>query len=142
MSITSDHVFDVTIQKTDQWLKGIIRQLGWADDRRRAYHALRAVLHALRDRLPDHEVVDLGAQLPMLIRGVYYEGWTLNSDPHRLRKESDFFAKVAEAFPNDPSADAEQITRAVFSVIAEHISAGELKDITLNLPDDLRTLWS
>jgi uncharacterized protein (DUF2267 family) len=31
------------------------------------------VLHALRDRLTVEEASDLAAQLPMLIRGLYYE---------------------------------------------------------------------
>jgi len=29
----------------------------------------------LRDRLTVDEAVNLGAQLPMLVRGFYYEGW-------------------------------------------------------------------
>lgn len=139
MSVTSDHVFDATTHKTNEWLKGVMRELGW-DDRHRAYHALRAVLHTLRDRLPNHEAVDLGAQLPMLVRGMYYEGWVLDRDPKRLRKEAGFLAAVAADFPGDPSADAEQITRAVFSVIANHVTAGEIKDVVLNLPEDLRML--
>jgi len=42
-------------------------------DERRAYNALRAVLHALRDRLTTEEIAQFGAQLPTFVRGVYYE---------------------------------------------------------------------
>lgn len=43
-------VFDTTIQKTASWLNELMRLLGW-QDRHKAYLALRATLHALRDYL-------------------------------------------------------------------------------------------
>ena len=44
------------------------------DDRQDAYRAVRGVLHTLRDRLPVEESAQLAAQLPTLLRGVFYEG--------------------------------------------------------------------
>jgi uncharacterized protein (DUF2267 family) len=76
-------VFDRTLYKTHTWLKEIMEVLG-TEDRHRAYMALRAVLHALRDRLTVEEVAQLGAQLPMLIRGLYYEGWDRSVTHHHL----------------------------------------------------------
>ena len=73
MSATGLDVFDETIHKTNSWLKEISEALG--SDRRGAYRALRAVLHALRDRLTVDEAAHLGDQLPMLVRGIYYEAW-------------------------------------------------------------------
>ena len=63
--------FDSTLQTTNIWLNEIQEHLGWGEDHQRAYHALRAVLHALRDRLPVDHAAALAAQLPMLIRGFY-----------------------------------------------------------------------
>jgi uncharacterized protein (DUF2267 family) len=40
------------------------------DGTSRSFRLLRTVLQALRDWLPVNEAVDLGAQLPMLLRGV------------------------------------------------------------------------
>src|SRR5207249_4578104 len=74
MTATGLDVFDATIQKTNSWLDDVMQVGGWPD-RHTAYRALRATLHALRDRLIIDEVAQLGAQLPMLIRGLYYEGW-------------------------------------------------------------------
>lgn len=74
MSATGLEVFDTTLQRTHTWLKDLMLVLGW-QDRHKAYRALRATLHALRDRLTVEETAHLGAQLPMLIRGFYYEGW-------------------------------------------------------------------
>jgi uncharacterized protein (DUF2267 family) len=73
MSATGLDVFDQTLQKTNIWLKEIMDDLG--PDRQRAYHALRAVLHTLRDRLTVEEAAHLSAQLPLLVRGIYFEGW-------------------------------------------------------------------
>ena len=64
--------FQITLQKTGEWLRDIRQLLEWESDQR-AYLALRAVLHTLRDRLPVVEAVHLGSQLPMLVRGFYYE---------------------------------------------------------------------
>lgn len=71
-------VFDTTIQDTNLWLKAVSTRL--ADcERQDAYAALRAVLHALRDRLPAQSAVNFAAQLPLLLRGVYFEGWRKKS---------------------------------------------------------------
>ena len=73
MSQTGVTAFDSTLQTTNVWLHEIMDRMCW-QDKHRAYHGLRAVLHALRDRLPVDQAAALGAQLPMLVRGFYYEG--------------------------------------------------------------------
>jgi hypothetical protein len=59
MSTTTAHLFDTTQHTTNVWLKDLEMMLGWGD-RPAAYHALRTVLHALRDRLTVDEVATLG----------------------------------------------------------------------------------
>ena len=65
MSVDTIGAIESTVHLTNLWLQELMEELGWRD-RQRAYHALRVVLHALRDRLTVAEAVDLGAQLPML----------------------------------------------------------------------------
>jgi uncharacterized protein (DUF2267 family) len=141
MSQTGVTAFDSTIQTTNVWLHDILERLAWAD-RHRAYHALRAVLHALRDRLPVDQVAALGAQLPMLIRGFYYEGWHPAATPTRERRKEDFLAHVAAAFRDGPGIDAEEVARAVFQVIAKHVTPGEIEHVKIALPGEIRSLWS
>lgn len=62
MSSTGLAPFDSTINTTNVWLHDKMDRMGW-DDRHRAYHALRAVLHALRDHLSVDETAALGAHL-------------------------------------------------------------------------------
>jgi uncharacterized protein (DUF2267 family) len=140
MSATGLEVFDTTLQKTHSWLNDVMHVLGW-QDKHKAYLAARATLQALRDRLTVAEVAQLGAQLPMLVRGFYYEGWNPNGTPVKERHKAPFLARIAEYFRNDAEADPERIARAVFTVLAARIAAGEIEDVTSVLPAELRTLW-
>lgn len=141
MSATGLEAFDSTLQKTHIWLSDIMRELGWEGERQRAYLALRSVLHALRDRLTVEEALDLGAQLPMLVRGFYYEGWKIAGKPLKERRREDFLAHIKHDFRDDDRMGPEAIARAVFTVIARHASAGEVEDVKRILPAELRALW-
>jgi len=131
--------FDATIEKTNIWLKEIMKEMG-TDDRHRAYLALSAVLHALRDRLPADEAIHLGAQLPMLIRGLFYEGWDPGCQPIKHDRDS-FLQYIRNRFRSEPGIDADCVVRAVFKVISQRVDEGEIKDVKNVLPRDLRQLW-
>jgi uncharacterized protein (DUF2267 family) len=134
-------IFDGTLQKTQIWLNELMSALDWENHPHKAYLALRTVLHALRDRLPVEEAVQLGAQLPMLVRGFYYEGWTLKGKPHKERHKEDFLAHIKDAFKEDVTVRPESIARAVFKVLARHTSQGEIDDVKPILPKALHELW-
>ena len=141
MSATGIDTFDSTLQKTNEWLGQIMQELDWPD-RHKAWHALRAVLHALRDRLPVNSAAHLAAQLPMLIRGVYYEGWHPAGTPVMERSQDEFLVHVTEAFLFDVDAHSKDIAQAVFRVIARHVTAGEIEKVKRALPEGIRDLWS
>ncbi len=140
MSTTGLDVFDTTIQKTNTWLHDLMGRLAW-QDQHRAYLALRATLHALRDRLTVEEVAQLGAQLPMLVRGFYYEAWDPTGKPLHARHREQFYLHLRQQFKGDDSIDPERVTRAVFALLANRISAGEIEDIQHVLPAEIRDLW-
>jgi len=140
MSQTSLTPFESTLQTTNIWLNEILERLGWREQYR-AYHALRAVLHALRDRLSVDGAAALAAQLPMLIRGFYYEGWHPHGKPVKERHKTEFLAHVAAAFQDEADVDPERVTRVIFQVLAKHVSGGEIDGVKRSLPMELRTLW-
>jgi uncharacterized protein (DUF2267 family) len=140
MSTTGVDVFDATLHKTHVWLKELMEELEW-DDPHKALAALRVTLGALRDRLTVEEVAQLGAQMPMLVRGMYYEGWDPTDKPLRERHKKAFLAHIKAHFHSDPFVDPERVAEAVFLVLDRHISRGELDDIRHTLPRELRELW-
>jgi uncharacterized protein (DUF2267 family) len=140
MSMTGLEVFDTTVHKTNSWLKEVMQEIH-RDDRRKAYDALRATLHALRDRLTVEEVAQLGAQLPMLIRGFYYEGWDPTRKPVKLRDREEFLSLIDREFRADDTLNPELIARAVFKVLSDRVTAGEIEDVKHVLPKEIRSLW-
>jgi uncharacterized protein (DUF2267 family) len=141
MSATGLDVFDTTLHKTNSWLNDLMQVLGW-QDRHKAYMALKTTLHALRDRLTVEEVAQLGAQLPMLIRGVYYEGWDPTGKPLRIRHKEQFLARIEEEFRGNDRIDPERVARAVFTVLANRVTEGEIEDVKHVLPAEIRHLWT
>ena len=140
MSQAGLEVFDTTLQKTHFWLNDL-QELANLPDRHASYKALRAVLHTLRDRLPVDVVAHLGAQLPVLIRGFYYEGWRPAGKPERTRPD-EFVAHVEGELGLPDSPDALRITRSVFELLDRHLSPGETEKVKGVLPGDFRPLWA
>ena len=140
MQNTGVSAIDTTIQKTNIWFKDIMEQLDW-DDKQRVYQAVRAVLHTIRDRLTVEEATDLGAQLPMLIRGFYYDGWNPSANPVKFNK-AEFLSAVGQHLPAAYDIDEKKITGAVLRVIDKHIAEGEIKDIKAILPHELTEFWN
>lgn len=131
-------VFDATIQESNLWLKDVMERIG-TYDRHRAYSVLRAVLHALRDRIGPANASHLGAQLPMLLRGLYYEGWRMTAT--KERHEIQFLHHVAEELRQAGLDEVEIGVRAVFDVLSKRIDRGEVIKLVGILPEELRELW-
>lgn len=138
--MTMPAVFARTVQQSQTWLKELIDGTVITDEHK-AFAALRAVLHHLRDRLIVQEAAHLGAQLPTLIRGAYYEGWRPNETPSKDRTAEAFIAAVREELSGHPEIDPETATRAVFALLSREIAAGEIEDVRRMLPEKVREMW-
>ena len=131
---------DTTLQKTHAWLNEV-QDLGRFPDRHSAFQALRSVLHALRDRLPVDEAAHFGAQLPVLVRGFYYEGWHPAGKPDRIRSQEEFLEGVESGMMPNRSIDPIKATEAVFELLNRRLSPGEPEKIRAVLPAVLQELW-
>lgn len=140
MSTTGLEIFDKTIQTTHIWLDEMEQTLG--PDRGRSYHALMAVLHALRDLLPINETAHLSAQLPMLVRGMYFHEWNpSHAMQNRTRSLEEFLSHIQGRLQHMRPMGADDACRAVFSVLDHHVGAGELDKIKQILPEEVRHFW-
>lgn len=137
----SEHLFEATIQKSHMWVNEVADELRL--DSHTGYAALRAVLHALRDRLTVESVAQLGAQLPQLVRGFYYEGWRPSGKPLKEREKAEFLThiRLEMAKTRVPNADPEQVAKAVFKVLTANVTIGEIEDVIAVLPHGLKDLW-
>ncbi|MEP9396967.1 DUF2267 domain-containing protein [Mesorhizobium sp. KR2-14] len=139
--MSSGHpTFDHTVQEGNIWLKTAAEKLHF-DDRRHAYSALRATLHALRDRLTPEMAVHFGAQLPMVIRGLYFEGWHMAEKPKLDHTLDEFCEHVARDLPPKFPIDAHTAAHGIFEVIFEEVDPGEVAKIIDQMPVALRSLW-
>jgi uncharacterized protein (DUF2267 family) len=140
MSLSGIDAFDRSLHETNVWLKDLKSRLG-TEDSHVAYGVLRAGLHALRDRIGPENAVHLGAQLPMLLRGLYYEGWRLAATPTRERHRAQFLEHVGRELRGQGAIDPETAIRAVFEVLWDRIDAGEVAKVIDLFPAELRELW-
>lgn len=139
MSATGLDVFDKTLQTTNTWLKEIGEQIG--PDRKRCYQALRAVLFSLRDRLSPDEAAHLAAQLPMLVRGIYYEGYRPAGKPDLMRSRDEFLERIGAYLEQTAPLGADDAARAVFHVLDHYLDPGEMAEVKQALPQEIRTLF-
>lgn len=140
MSTERAALFQETLQASTAWLHELMERLGVADEQQ-AYHLLCATLRTLRDRLPVEDAVHLGAQLPVLLRGLYYDGWRPSQTPLQLRHRGEFMALVAERYHARPLTDLETGVRSAIAVLNRNISVGEALAVVHALPVDIRDLW-
>lgn len=139
MAATGVHAFDNTALESMHWLQEI-HESCHLENKKDAFRALRVVLRALRDRLNVDEAAELGAQLPLLVRGFYFEGWAPADKPIKTRRQKEFIDLVARELACD-ARNALNVTRGVFRVLRNHMSAGELLDVSDNLPASLQKIW-
>jgi uncharacterized protein (DUF2267 family) len=133
------NVFDHATQKAELWIRDMMRELR-TDDPHEAYHALGASLHALRDRLAVDEAAQLSAQLPLLVRGLFFEGWHPASTPVHVRRPEDLLALIDQKAGDGHRVDAERAVAATFEVLRRHVSPGELASLAHVLPPSFAEL--
>jgi uncharacterized protein (DUF2267 family) len=134
--------FDTTVDKTNQVLRDIEEAYGWPKERRnQSVAALRTVLHALRDRLTVEESAQLAAQLPMLIRGIYFEGWDPSRVPAKAGRE-EFLRRIREEFRYDVRGGVESVVHTVIGALRRYVTDDEWDDIRASMPKDLAQMLS
>jgi uncharacterized protein (DUF2267 family) len=132
-------VFDKTLQTTHIWLNELGEVIG--PDRHVCWHVLGAVLRSLRDRMPADLAAHLGSQLPLLIRGVYYDQWVPARQPERGRSLDDFLHSVSEKLSDTRPVNVRDATQAVLHILSRHVDRGQIEKVIHAMPEPVRNLW-
>jgi uncharacterized protein (DUF2267 family) len=139
MSATGLDAFDKTLQTTNIWLDEIMAEVG--PDRQTAWHVLSVVLRTLRDRVPLGLAAHLGAQLPLLVRGTYYDHYFPFRGPTAFRTEQEFFDCIQKQLADDRPVNPRNAATGVFGVLSRHVSRGQIEKVRDALPGEIQRLW-
>lgn len=138
MSEQGLEVLESTMQKTHEWIARMAELAHM--EKNEAYKCLRAVLQTLRDRLPLEEAVHFGAQLPIVLRGVYYDGWQPAKVPIKYNRP-EFLHAISEKIYIEGAVDPERITHETLLTISGFVPAESMLKIKHLMPHDIQTLW-
>lgn len=139
MSATGLDVFDKTVQTTNVWLDEIMIDHG--PDRRVAWDILGAVLRAVRDRLQPELAAHLAAELPLLVRGAFYDQYRPTALPDKTRTLDEFLERIAGGLKPGRPIDPGDAAKTVFRVLVHHIDLGQSAKVRDALPKEIQALW-
>ncbi len=139
MATTGIATLDHSPQVFAEWLNELCDDLGW--EKPRAYLLLHETLHTVRDFLTVDEAANLAAQLPVLVRGVFYDGWNPSSTPVKPRGKRDLLARIESRFVKEPLDDPERAVAAVFDLLRRHLSDGEFEQVRHAMRKPIQELW-
>lgn len=141
MSNQGLETIDHSVHQTHEWINELSARLGWSS-KRSALRLMRVTLHEVRDRLLVDELAQFSAQLPLMVRGMLYEGWVPKRTPVKDRKLESVAANVSTIMGDDSEYRGVEDIACVFDLLNNHISRGEVEDVRAQLPESLRVLWA
>jgi len=141
MSALGLKIIDESVQQANIWINEVDYRAALVS-KQRAYRLLRAVLQVLRDQLTPDEAAQLSAQLPIFIRGLYYEGYDPSRTPAAIRSKAEFSTRVAAIFGPEPPEALNDAIGAVLDTLDAHISEGEMAQLRGVLTRDVRALFA
>lgn len=140
MSAQGLEVIDQTVHATHEWINELAGRLDWSS-KRSALRLMRVTLHRIRDHLLADELAQFSAQLPVLIRGFFFEGWVPKNTPVKERHASDFVTFIGAQMEGCAEYRGREDIKCVFDLLNARLSKGEIEDVCASLPNELRQLW-
>lgn len=135
---SSIDIVDHNIKTINTWLKDIADELDGISEEE-AWARLKAVLQTVRDRITVNEAADFAAQLPLIVRGLYFEGWHPAETPHKWRDRADYLDAFAR---KEGSGDeSEKTLKAVLRVLDRYLDSNELNRVKEMHPKEVWDLW-
>lgn len=130
------------IQNTIEWLDDIQTELGW-ENRDETYKATKAVLQTIRDRSTVQEVIHLAANLPLIMKGMLLDGYTMKEKPVKLRDAEEFLLYIQANYDSrlGDIIDTEEVVKAVVAVLTQRMGGGEMQKIAATMPERIKRLF-
>lgn len=139
--LASAKAIEQSVHKTNDWLMELETNVG-LQDKDEALMALRGVLHSLRDRLPVDMAASLAAQLPIVVRGIYYEDWDPSRTPEKIRNVDAFIERVNSDIGREELKDrSEEIILGTLELLNHHLNRDTIEKFRQAFPLELRELW-
>ncbi len=139
MAATGLEVFDKTVHTTNLWLEEIGSEIG--PDKHLAWHVLGAVLRSIRDELPVDHAAHLAAQLPLLVRGAYFDQYRPAEQPCSARSLDEFTGRIHKELACSRPVNPAVAATAVMRTLNRHITEGQVRKVRDTLPKGVRALW-
>jgi uncharacterized protein (DUF2267 family) len=133
--------------KGRDFLQKTADNLGYPNDLIKAERILKAVLHSLRNRLSVEDSFQFMSQLPLLIKGIYVDGWKISKEFVRIKHLDEFINEVKHEAGNTAEVDfsnnsiAINSIKNVFKTIVQQVSPGEVEHLKAVFPKELKQLW-
>lgn len=130
--------FEKYASKGNEFINRLQSNLG-VNDRDHAARILRSTFRVIRNHLSVEESFQLIAQLPMVLKAVYVEGWKL-TDHKRITNLDEFFIEIIQEEGHsswrDFSSKNEVLdsVRAVLQTLREYVSKQEMDQALATLP--------
>ncbi len=137
--------FNQYAKEANSFLKDYSKQMNLNDDVEKAGRILSAILHGLRSIISTEESLQFIAQLPMFLKAVYVNGWTLKKR-QRVKNMVDFIDLIRECsgktslYDFESDEKAENYIKTTFIVLRKYVSLGELEDIRDEMPKELKSI--
>lgn len=137
--------FNQYAKEANSFLKDYSKQMNLNDDVEKAGRILSAILHGLRSIISTEESLQFIAQLPMFLKAVYVNGWTLKKR-QRVKNMVDFidlirkYSGKTSVYDFESDEKAENYIKTTFIVLRKYVSLGELEDIRDEMPKDLKSI--
>ncbi len=133
-------VFDASIQKTNRFFSNVEKLLGWNEQRRnQTYKILRVILHGFRDRMTTEAVVNFSAQLPLILKGVYFESYNAANKPEKYEKNT-FLSNVQKEILYDVDYSMPELVRAIVMTFTDNFSDESVNVLEKSLPNEYHDL--
>lgn len=140
------NIFDKYCQDGQRFIRDMAMQLGRPGELDHAFRVTKAVFHTLRRRITPQESMHIVAQLPMLLKGLYVDGWEISQAQTESRTLDEFLADlrandhVAADFADEKLA--KEKIRRTFNAIRPFIEEGEIVHIMNELPAEIAEVFA